>query len=90
MSGLTGTDFVGRMPVAISAELTNYCNLKCPECPSGLGALTRPLGLLSVDDFKTIMEARKPGLAGPTVPAQGLYLMRINYPRPLGDYDEDL
>jgi tRNA pseudouridine38-40 synthase len=56
-----------------------------------VGTLIRVgLGKINVDDFKTIMEARKPGLAGPTVPAQGLYLMRINYPRPLGDYDEDL
>jgi tRNA pseudouridine38-40 synthase len=45
---------------------------------------------INIDDFKSIMEAKKPGLAGPTVPAQGLYLMQINYPRPLGDYDEDL
>jgi len=48
------------------------------------------LGKITVDDFKFIMEARKPGLAGPTVPAQGLFLIQVNYPRPLGDYDEDL
>ncbi len=48
------------------------------------------LGKIDGDDFKTIMEARKPGLAGPTVPAQGLFLMRVNYPRPLGEYDENL
>lgn len=40
------------MPVSYSIEPTNHCNLKCPECPSGLGALTRPLGLLNFDDFK--------------------------------------
>jgi tRNA pseudouridine38-40 synthase len=47
-------------------------------------------GKLSIDDFKRIMEARKPGLAGPTAPAMGLYLVKVNYPRPLGDYHEDL
>jgi tRNA pseudouridine38-40 synthase len=47
-------------------------------------------GKISIDDFKRIMEAKKPGLAGPTVPAQGLYLVKVNYPQPLGDYDEDL
>jgi len=47
-------------------------------------------GKLSIDDFKRIMEARKPGLAGPTAPAMGLYLVQVNYPRPLGDYHEDL
>jgi radical SAM protein with 4Fe4S-binding SPASM domain len=40
------------MPVSYSIEPTNHCNLKCPECPSGLGALTRPLGLLNLNDFK--------------------------------------
>jgi tRNA pseudouridine38-40 synthase len=48
------------------------------------------LGKLNKNDFFTIMEAKKLGLAGPTVPAQGLCLTQINYPRPLGDYDEDL
>lgn len=40
------------MPISYSIEPTNHCNLKCPECPSGLGALTRPLGLLKIDEFK--------------------------------------
>ena len=37
-------------------------------------------GRINVDEVRRIMEAKKPGLAGPTVPARGLYLMRINYP----------
>jgi len=50
-----------------------------------VGTLIRVgLNKISIDDFKSIMEAKKPGLAGPTVPAQGLYLIKINYPRPLG------
>lgn len=44
------------MPVSYSIEPTNHCNLKCPECPSGLGTLTRPLGLLKIEDFKKIIE----------------------------------
>lgn len=44
------------LPVSYSIEPTNHCNLKCPECPSGLGELTRPLGLLSVDDFKKMID----------------------------------
>ncbi len=47
------------MPVSYSIEPTNHCNLKCPECPSGLGALTRPLGLLKLDDFKNIINQIK-------------------------------
>jgi radical SAM protein with 4Fe4S-binding SPASM domain len=44
------------MPISYSIEPTNHCNLKCPECPSGLGALTRPLGLLNPDDFKKLID----------------------------------
>jgi len=41
------------------------------------------LGKMTLDDFHSIVEAKRPGLAGPTVPACGLCLMRINYPHPL-------
>jgi len=56
------------------------------------GALIKVgLGRMSVDEFHSIAEAKKPGLAGPTAPACGLCLMRINYPRPFGERcDENL
>ena len=47
------------LPVSYSIEPTNHCNLKCPECPSGLGALTRPLGLLKLEAFKKIIDQIK-------------------------------
>lgn len=40
-------------------------------------------GKMTVEEFSSMMEARTPGLAGPTVPADGLCLMRVNYPSPL-------
>lgn len=55
------------------------------------GALTRVgLGKMSVDEFHNILEAREPALAGPTAPACGLCLNRINYPNPLGEINENL
>ncbi len=46
-----------------------------------IGTLIRVgLGKMTVDEFCSIIEAKKPGLAGPTAPAHGLCLMRINYP----------
>ncbi|MBN1190035.1 MAG: tRNA pseudouridine(38-40) synthase TruA [Dehalococcoidales bacterium] len=45
---------------------------------------------LDIESFKNILEEKKPGLAGPTAPACGLCLLRVNYPRPLGEYNEDL
>jgi radical SAM protein with 4Fe4S-binding SPASM domain len=44
------------MPISYSIEPTNHCNLKCPECPSGLGILTRPLGLLKLSEFKKLID----------------------------------
>lgn len=42
-------------PLALSVELINVCNLKCPECPTGLGILTRSKGMLTVDSFGKII-----------------------------------
>ncbi len=48
-----------------------------------VGALIRVgLGKGGGDEFYSIMEAKQPGLAGPTAPACGLYLVQVNYPRP--------
>ena len=38
-------------PLSISFEPTTSCNLRCPECPSGMRAFTRPTGMLKMDFF---------------------------------------
>jgi len=56
-----------------------------------IGALIRVgQGKMTIDEFNSILEAREPALAGPTAPACGLCLKRVNYPEPLENYDEDL
>ncbi len=51
-----------------------------------VGALIKiGLGKMTANEFHNIIEARRPGLAGPTAPACGLCLMQVNYPRPLGE-----
>jgi radical SAM protein with 4Fe4S-binding SPASM domain len=40
------------MPISISFEPTTSCNLRCPECPSGLRSFTRPTGMLDAEFFK--------------------------------------
>lgn len=42
-------------PVSISIEPTTSCNLRCPECPSGLRSFSRPTGMLEEDLFKKII-----------------------------------
>ena len=44
------------MPMTISMEPTTACNLRCPECPSGLRAFTRPTGNLKEDFFRKTMD----------------------------------
>lgn len=43
-------------PVSISFEPTTSCNLRCPECPSGLRAFTRPKGMLQQNFFKETID----------------------------------
>jgi radical SAM protein with 4Fe4S-binding SPASM domain len=44
------------MPVSISIEPTTSCNLRCPECPSGLRSFTRPTGMLSEKLYRQIID----------------------------------
>jgi radical SAM protein with 4Fe4S-binding SPASM domain len=43
-------------PISISFEPTTSCNLRCPECPSGLRAFTRPTGMLQDNFFKQTID----------------------------------
>ena len=47
-------------PISIAIEPTTSCNLRCPECPSGLRSFTRDTGMLDENFFrKTIDELHK-------------------------------
>lgn len=47
-------------PISMAIEPTTSCNLRCPECPSGLRQFTRPIGMLEPTFFKkTIDEVHK-------------------------------
>lgn len=43
-------------PISVSFEPTTACNLKCPECPSGLRSFTRPEGNLKSDFFRNTID----------------------------------
>ncbi len=54
-----------------------------------VGVLIRlGLGKIGVKEFCDIMEAKSLGLAGPMVPAHGLCLTKVNYPKPFACYSE--
>lgn len=46
-------------PISISVEPTTSCNLRCPECPSGLRSFTRPTGMLGANDFHRTIDELK-------------------------------
>jgi radical SAM protein with 4Fe4S-binding SPASM domain len=57
LSKLSGRAVQWGMPISLSIEPTTSCNLRCPECPSGLRSFTRPTGMLDDVVFrKTIDE----------------------------------
>ncbi|MBV9963138.1 MAG: radical SAM protein, partial [Parafilimonas sp.] len=43
-------------PISVSFEPTTSCNLRCPECPSGMRAFTRPTGMLKKDFFRQTID----------------------------------
>ncbi|MCH2042795.1 MAG: SPASM domain-containing protein [Saprospiraceae bacterium] len=44
------------LPFAIALEPTTACNLRCPECPSGLRAFSRDTGNLKEDFFRKVID----------------------------------
>ena len=44
------------LPISLSFEPTTSCNLRCPECPSGLRSFTRPTGMLQDVIFKKLID----------------------------------
>ncbi len=52
----TGKPMQWGLPIAISFEPTTSCNLRCPECPSGLRSFSRPTGMLEEDLFRKVID----------------------------------
>jgi radical SAM protein with 4Fe4S-binding SPASM domain len=51
------------MPTSISLEPTTSCNLRCPECPSGLRNFTRPTGMLTNEVYRKVIDELAPRLS---------------------------
>ena len=56
VSSLTKAASHHGMPISISFEPTTSCNLRCPECPSGLRSFTRPTGMLKKALFESTID----------------------------------
>jgi radical SAM protein with 4Fe4S-binding SPASM domain len=55
LSRRSGIDKHKGFPISISIEPTTSCNLRCPECPSGLRSFSRPIGMLQQELFEKII-----------------------------------
>lgn len=51
------------MPTTLSIEPTTSCNLRCPECPSGLRSFSRPTGMLQDQLFEKVILQSKAHLS---------------------------
>ncbi len=56
LSKLTGKVVHKGLPISVSFEPTTSCNLRCPECPSGLRSFTRPTGMLNYEFYKSVID----------------------------------
>lgn len=43
-------------PLSVSIEPTTSCNLRCPECPSGLRSFTRETGMLQPEFYERMID----------------------------------
>ncbi len=57
-----GIPTIKGLPISIAFEPTTSCNLRCPECPSGLRSFKRPTGMLDVDLFQGLIDQLAPSL----------------------------
>ncbi len=62
-SRITGVPTLPASPISISIEPTTSCNLRCPECPSGLRSFTRPTGMLTQEVYEKVIDELSPTLA---------------------------
>src|SRR5688572_9528532 len=70
-SRITKKPSIKGLPISISIEPTTSCNLRCPECPSGLRSFTRPTGMLQQQLFEKTIDQLKDTLTYLTFYFQG-------------------
>jgi radical SAM protein with 4Fe4S-binding SPASM domain len=79
LSLLSNKPRLAGLPWAISIEPTTSCNLRCPECPSGLRKFTRPTGSMSLESYKHIIDQLSPHLVYLTLYFQGEPMLNSHF-----------
>jgi MoaA/NifB/PqqE/SkfB family radical SAM enzyme len=78
-SNILGRPVVWGMPPAAGIELTNCCNLACPECASGSGIMKRKKGYMSSSLFGKIIDEEDSGLLSANLYFQGEPMMHPGF-----------
>jgi len=78
-SKLQGKPVISGLPLSISIEPTTSCNLRCPECPSGLRSFTRPTGMLQEKVFTSVIDELAPILTNLTFYFQGEPYLNLKF-----------
>ncbi len=55
-SKATKSPQISGLPISLAFEPTTACNLRCPECPSGLRSFTRPTGKLDEAFYQRVID----------------------------------
>lgn len=56
LTRLTGRLFLWGYPFSLSIEPTTSCNLRCPECPSGLRQFSRNTGMMDNESYRRFID----------------------------------
>ncbi len=59
-SSFSGDSRIWGMPLSLSTELTNFCNLACPECLTGSGQMQREKGYMDIALFDKVIKELGP------------------------------
>jgi radical SAM protein with 4Fe4S-binding SPASM domain len=59
------------LPYSIAIEPTTSCNLRCPECPSGLRSFTRPTGMMDMTLYRKVIQEMHQHIMHLTIYFQG-------------------
>lgn len=68
------------LPVSIAIEPTTSCNLRCPQCPSGLRQFSRPTGMIDKELFFHIIDQIKETVCYLTFYFQGEPYLHPDFP----------
>lgn len=66
-------------PAVASIEPSTSCNLRCPQCPSGLRRFSRPTGMLDLHLYKRMLQQLGPQLHSLTLYFQGEPFLHPNF-----------